>query len=156
MAEPFYAQYEVLFSKNLVGFENLRGLDDVVNQFVWVEKHSRDEKTGLLYHGWDETKKQKWANSTTGCSANFWGRSVGWYGMALADVIEYIPENYERRKELIAIFQRLALAIKNVQDKNSGVWYQVLDKGSEKGNFWKLPHRVCLFMLWQKVFGWMF
>ena len=129
MAEPFYAQYEVLFSKNLVD------LDDVVNQFVWVEKHSRDEKTGLLYHGWDETKKQKWANSTTGCSANFWGRSVGWYGMALADVIEYIPENYERRKELIAIFQRLALAIKNVQDKNSGVWYQVLDKGSEKGNF---------------------
>ncbi len=139
MAEPFKTQYEVLFGKNqnLVGFENLRGLayDDIVNQFVWMEKHARDAQTGLFYHGWDEAKKQSWANKETGLSKSFWGRADGWYGMALVEVINYLPENYGRRKELIAILQRFATAIASVQDKKSGVWFQVLDKGNEKGNF---------------------
>ncbi len=128
MGEPFKAQYSVIFKEE-------KNFDDIVNQFIWMEKHARDAKTGLLYHGWDEAKKQSWANPQTGLSKSFWGRADGWYAIALVEVINYLPETFERRKELIAILQRFAPAIANVQDKKSGVWYQVLDKGAEKGNY---------------------
>ncbi|HLT42513.1 MAG TPA: glycoside hydrolase family 88 protein, partial [Sphingobacteriaceae bacterium] len=82
MGEPFYAEYAKLFNEP-------EAFDDITNQFVLMEKHSRDEKTGLLYHGWDESREQAWADDITGKSPNFWGRSLGWFGMALVDAIEY-------------------------------------------------------------------
>ncbi|MBL0307826.1 MAG: glycoside hydrolase family 88 protein [Chitinophagaceae bacterium] len=66
----------------------------------------------MLYHGWDESKEQKWANKTTGQSPNFWGRSLGWYGMALVDVLDHFPVNHPKRAELITILHRFANAVK--------------------------------------------
>lgn len=128
MAEPFYAEYAVLFKEE-------KNFDDIANQFVYMEKHSRDTKTGLLFHGWDESKKEKWANKNNGCSPMFWGRAMGWYALALVDVLDYFPEMHPRRKELVAILQRLAPAILNVQDTQSGVWYDILDSAGVKGNY---------------------
>jgi unsaturated rhamnogalacturonyl hydrolase len=128
MAEPFYAEYSQLFN-------NPKDFDDVVQQFVWMENHARDPKTGLLYHGWDESKKQRWSDPVTGLSSQFWSRAMGWYLMGLVDVLDYLPQDHARRKTLIAIFQRLASAIKNYQDPTSAVWYQVTDKATEKGNY---------------------
>jgi unsaturated rhamnogalacturonyl hydrolase len=99
--------------------------------------HARDPKTGLLYHGWDESKQQRWANRQTGLSPNFWARAIGWYAMALVDTLDYFPENHPQRAELIAILKRLAPAIEKYQDANSGLWYQVLDKGTENGNYFE-------------------
>ncbi|MFM2325952.1 MAG: hypothetical protein RIR31_154, partial [Bacteroidota bacterium] len=96
MMEPFIVEYAVLFN-------DAKKFDDIVNQFVWMEKYSRDAKTGLLYHGWDESKLQKWANPNTGLSPEFWSRAMGWYMMALVDVLDQLPANYKRRSELIAI-----------------------------------------------------
>ncbi|RYF68937.1 MAG: glycoside hydrolase family 88 protein, partial [Cytophagaceae bacterium] len=109
--------------------------DDIVNQFVWMEKHARDEKTGLLYHGWDESREQKWANKQTGKSPNFWSRAMGWYAMALVDVLDYVPASYPRRGELVAILQRTLPAIVKYQDPKSGCWYQVTDRLGDKGNY---------------------
>jgi unsaturated rhamnogalacturonyl hydrolase len=128
MGEPFYAEYATVFDESA-------DFDDITKQFILMEKHSRDAKTGLLYHGWDESKQQKWANKTTGQSPNFWGRAMGWYGMALVDVLEYLPENHPQRKELLAILNRFAAAVQKYEDPKSGVWYQVLDKANEKGNY---------------------
>ena len=71
MASPFYAEYSKVF-------DFAEGFDDVANQIILIDKHTRDAKTCLLYHGWDESKKQEWADSATGCSKNFWGRAIGW------------------------------------------------------------------------------
>ncbi len=128
MAEPFYAEYAVLFKEE-------KNFDDIANQFVYMEKHSRDTKTGLLFHGWDESKKEKWANKNNGCSPMFWGRAMGWYALALVDVLDYFPENHPRRKELVSILQRLAPAILNVQDAQFGIWYNILDSAGVKGNY---------------------
>jgi unsaturated rhamnogalacturonyl hydrolase len=128
MGEPFYTEYTKTFGVDTA-------FNDIANQFIWMEKHSRDVKTGLLYHAWDESKEQKWANKTTGQSPNFWGRAMGWYAMALADVLDHFPKNHPRRPELIAIYNRLATAIVKVQDKPSGVWWQVLNMGDRKGNY---------------------
>ncbi|MEO6655078.1 MAG: glycoside hydrolase family 88 protein [Pyrinomonadaceae bacterium] len=127
MGEPFYAEYSLVFGED--------NWDDIANQFVWMEKHARDEKTGLLYHGWDESKQQKWADKTTGRSPHFWGRAMGWYVMGLIDVLEYFPKDHPRRGELIAILNRTAAAIEKVQDKQSGVWWDILDLPTRKGNY---------------------
>ena len=128
MGEPFYAEYSATFHDD-------KAFDDIAKQFVLMEQHSRDAKTGLLYHGWDESRKQRWANPTTGRSPNFWGRAMGWYAMALVDTLDYFPKDHPQRAELIAILNRLAKAITNYQDPATGLWYQVVDKGKEKGNY---------------------
>jgi len=128
MAAPFYAAYT---SANNAPNDYA----DIINQFVWMEKYSRDARTGLLYHGWDESRVQKWANPKTGQSPEFWTRAMGWYMMGLVDVLDYIPENYPRRSELIGIIQRLSAAIIQYQDKDSGVWWQITNKGFHKDNY---------------------
>lgn len=128
MAEPFYAEYTALFG-------DTKHFDDVINEFVWMEKHARDPKTGLIYHGWDESREQKWANKETGNSPNFWSRAMGWYAMALVDVLDYIPQNHPRRGELIAILNRFMPALVNFQDPKSGCWWQVTNRMGDKGNY---------------------
>lgn len=128
MGSPFYAEY-------LLTFKNGEGLEDVIKQFELCYKHTYDEKTGLLYHAWDEKREQEWADPETGLSQNFWGRSLGWYVMALADTIALLPEDYEGRSVLVEQLVSLMEALKKVQDPESKVWYQVLDKGDERGNY---------------------
>ena len=117
--------------------DDQKDFDDIVNQFVWMENHARDTRTGLLYHGWDESREQKWANKQTGQSPNFWSRAMGWYVMALVDVLDYVPQSYPRRGELVAILQRTMPAIVRYQDPKSGCWYQVTDRAGGKGNYFE-------------------
>ena len=127
MGQPFYAEYSMIFNED--------NWNDIANQFVWMEKHARDPKTGLLYHGWDESKQQKWANKETGLSPHVWGRAMGWYAIALVDVLDYFPKTNPRRAELIAILQREAEAIAKYQDKKTGVWYDIIDLPERKPNY---------------------
>src|SRR5262249_28982627 len=138
MREPFYAEYAATFHETAA-------FDDIVKQFILMERHSRDSKTGLLYHGWDESKEQRWADKTTGRSPNFWGRAMGWYAMALVDTLDYFPKDHPQRSELIAILNRLAAAVEKYQESKSGLWYQVLDKGTEKGNYLEAS-AACMFV----------
>lgn len=128
MGQPFYAEYAALVKDD-------KAFDDIANQFVWMEKHARDAKTGLLYHGWDESKAEAWANKTTGQSPNFWARAMGWYGMAMVDVLDNFPQNHPRRKEILAILGRFAQAVQKVQDPKTGLWFDVLNKPTAKGNY---------------------
>ena len=128
MAEPFYAGYDALDHTS-------SNYTDIINQFVWMERYSRDTATGLLYHGWDESRLQKWADPKTGRSPEFWNRAMGWYLMGLVDVLDYIPANYPRRNELVQILNRLVTAIVKYQDKTSGVWWQITNKANQKDNY---------------------
>ncbi len=128
MAGPFYAQYARTFDEPA-------GFDDVAHEIILTEQHTRDPKTGLLYHAWDERKQQRWANPETGCSPHFWGRAIGWYAMAIVDVLDYFPQDHPRRPELMTIFARLTEAVAKVQDQASGLWYQVLDQPERAGNY---------------------
>jgi unsaturated rhamnogalacturonyl hydrolase len=128
MAGPFLAQYGKVFQEPAA-------FDEVITQFMLMEKHARDDKSGLLYHGWDESRQQKWSDPKTGRSAIFWGRAMGWYAMALVETLDYVPPDHPRRGELIAILQRLAEAVAKVQDPKTGVWWQVLDQPGREGNY---------------------
>lgn len=133
MADAFWAQYEATFARNTQNA--LRIWDDITHQFILIEQHTRDPQTGLLYHAWDESKQQRWANPVTGCSPHFWGRAIGWYVMAIVDVLDFLPRDHARRNDLIAILHRALEAIVRVQDESTGVWYQLLDQGQRTGNY---------------------
>jgi unsaturated rhamnogalacturonyl hydrolase len=128
MGAPFYAQYAKEMNQPEL-------FDDVVNQFQLVHKYTYNPETGLNYHGWDESREQAWADSITGCSPHYWGRAMGWYAMALVDVLDFIPENHTGRAKIIEILNQVAAGIKKYQDPGTGLWYQVLDQGSREGNY---------------------
>ncbi|MBS1918818.1 MAG: glycoside hydrolase family 88 protein [Bacteroidetes bacterium] len=131
MAEPFYAEY-VLLSHDSAAY------NDIAGQFISIEKHCRDPKSGLLYHAWDASKNENWANKITGLSPNFWARAMGWYACALVDILDYFPAGHPKRKTLINILNRLVTALEKQQDKISGLWYDVLNyngPGKEKNYF---------------------
>ncbi|WP_427874279.1 glycoside hydrolase family 88/105 protein [Flavobacterium sp. MMS24-S5] len=127
MGTPFYAQYTA-------EFEQGKSFDDIVKQFEQIHQHTLDPKTGLLFHAWDESKKMDWTNKETGTSPNFWSRSIGWYMMALVDVLDFMPKEHPKRKELIQYLNEISKAVAKYQDK-SGLWYQVTDAGNRKGNY---------------------
>lgn len=128
MAAPFLAQYAEEFDDPAL-------FDDAVRQIELVAKYTYDPEKGLYYHGWDESREQIWADKETGTSPSFWGRSIGWFGMALVDLLDYLPENHEGREVVLKNIQRLAVGVKEHQDQESGVWYQVVDQGDRVGNY---------------------
>jgi unsaturated rhamnogalacturonyl hydrolase len=128
MAQPFYAEYSALA-------HDWSAFNDIALQFILMEKNSIDTKTGLLYHGYDESREQKWANPVTGRSSHFWGSAMGWYGMGLVDALEHFPANHPKRDSLLQILSRFAKTVQSVQDAKSGVWYDILDRPTGKGNY---------------------
>lgn len=130
MGQPFYAEYASVFG-------DTAAFNDITRQFVLIERHARDPKTGLLYHGWDESKQQKWANKATGLSPNVWGRALGWYGMAMVDVLDYFPKNHPGRDSIIQILNRFVKAITAAQDAKTGLWHDVVNKPNEPRNYFE-------------------
>ncbi len=128
MSSPFLAEYAKVFDRPDL-------MDRVAHQILLIERMTRDPRTGLLYHGWDESREQEWADSLTGLSAHFWSRAMGWYVMAIVDSLEFFPITHPERGTIIGIFRRVCLALLQVQEKETGLWYQVLDQGDREGNY---------------------
>jgi unsaturated rhamnogalacturonyl hydrolase len=136
MVMPFYIKY-------IKKFGNKNDLKDICFQFVNVRNHMFNKEKGLYYHGYDESRKEAWADKETGLSPNFWGRAMGWLVMALVDVLEELDEKVigdyknltEECKDLQGIFKEAIEGILQYQDPDSGMWYQVVDKTKSKGNY---------------------
>jgi unsaturated rhamnogalacturonyl hydrolase len=126
MAAPFLAEYAATFG-------DTGEYDDIGRQITLIYERTRDERTGLLYHGWDSSGTQRWGDDR-GRSANFWARGVGWYAMACADVLDVLPAGTER-EAIARIFSDTMTAVVRTQDPASGVWWQVLDAPERPGNY---------------------
>lgn len=132
MEAPFYCEYA---KRYLTGEEQKKAYDDVVNQIMVVARHTYDLETGLYRHAWDESKKQAWCDPQTGQASHVWGRALGWYCMAMVDVLGFLPEQHSGRDSILSILQPLCQNIKGLQDKDYGAWYQVMDQGQRTGNY---------------------
>ena len=128
MAAPFYAECGQVFEESFA-------YDVAAQQVVLMDRHAYNQGVGLHYHGWDAAKIQPWANPATGCSSNFWGRSEGWYAMALVDILDFMPTNHPARQPILAILKKTARGIAIWQDPATGLWWQVMDQGQRKGNY---------------------
>ncbi|SHG03477.1 glycoside hydrolase family 88/105 protein [Dysgonomonas macrotermitis] len=143
MAGPFLAEYGKTF--------NEPGLyDEVVLQIVDAHKYLYDAKTGLYYHGWDESRQQKWADPVTGLSPNFWSRSIGWYMMSIVDALDFIPEDHPKRPELIGILKDISAAVEKFREPKTGMWYQVTNLGTREGNYLESSGSVMFIYTWVK------
>ncbi|HVT83008.1 MAG TPA: glycoside hydrolase family 88 protein, partial [Phycisphaerae bacterium] len=138
MACPFLSEYAYLSNQPKYG-------DEAATQIILFANHAIDPKTGLVYHGYDDSKTQSWADKNTGLSPNFWGRADGWYAMALVDTLDYLPAKHPQRGAIIKILQTLAGGIEKVQDKDTGVWWQILDKPTAPGNY-REASASCMFV----------
>jgi len=127
MAGPIQAEYGKLFGDSYY-------FDVVTKQVLLMYENMRDEKSGLLFHAWDESKQEKWANQETGLSPEVWGRALGWYVVAILDILELIPEDHKDRNRLIEIERSVLKALVKYQDTN-GLWYQVVPKPDGEGNW---------------------
>lgn len=137
MAEPFYAEYADVFHES-------GDFTDVTKQFELVDRHLRSAKTGLLYHAWDESKRAPWSDKQTGDSHIVWARGMGWTMMALVDTIPYYPKNDPGRAVLLRILNRTAEAVIRSQDPQTGLWYQVMDRPHQPGNYLE-SSAACMF-----------
>lgn len=143
MAPPFLAEYGVTFHAPYL-------LDDAALQIITAYEDLVDEKTGLLYHGWDESRKQQWADSVTGKSPNFWSRSIGWYMMAIVDVLDFLPAEHSKRTKIISILNNISTAIEKYREPTSGMWYQVTDQGDREGNYLESSGSAMFIYTWVK------
>ncbi|NGM65522.1 glycoside hydrolase family 105 protein [Sphingobacterium sp. SGR-19] len=143
MAGPFLAQYAKENNEAAL-------FDDVALQIVDVRKYLYDSETGLYFHGWDESKQQRWADPKTGLSPHFWSRSIGWYMMAIVDVLDFLPEDHKDRPEIIKILQELSASIEKFRDTETGMWYQVTDLGDREGNYLESTGSIMFIYTWIK------
>ena len=129
MAQPFYMQYELTYN----GGKNCL---DSYNQFLNVYRLMRDLRNGLYYHAYDESRESFWCDSVTGLSDNFWLRALGWYAMALIDTVEIMPDSMaEERAGLSRIYRELIDSMLPYQDEETGMWYQVVNRGRISPNY---------------------
>jgi unsaturated rhamnogalacturonyl hydrolase len=128
MAGPFLAEYARVFSQP-------QDFDEVAHQITLIEAHTRDEKTGLLHHAWDEKHEQPWANPVNGKSPHIWGRALGWFEMALVDIFDFFPQNHPQYPRLLEIFTNVGDALLKYQHQETGMWYQIVDLGNRQGNY---------------------
>lgn len=144
MAAPFLAEYGKTFHE-------LDLFDDVALQIVDIHKYAYDPLTGLYYHGWDESRQQRWANAKTGLSPNFWSRSIGWYMMAMVDVLDFLPADHPKRSEIISILQNLCASVERFRDSKTGMWYQVTDQMDREGNYIESSASAMFIYTWVKA-----
>jgi unsaturated rhamnogalacturonyl hydrolase len=128
MGQPFYAQYAATNNEPAA-------FDDIAKQFLLVARHTRDPRTGLMYHAWDYAKAQPWADSTTGLSKNFWGRAMGWYVMGVVETLDHFPADHPDRPAIIQTLRDAAEGVARVQDPVTGLWWNVMDQPNRAGNY---------------------
>ncbi|KAJ7620559.1 Six-hairpin glycosidase-like protein [Mycena polygramma] len=128
---PFYASYTLTFDPR-----NASALADMMRQLdlLWVHCAAANG-TGLLVHGYDDSKTAVWADPVSGQSPHVWGRSLGWYTMALVDTLEILPRQTPGWALLRERFHLLAGALRTAVDGASGAWWQVLDQPERAGNY---------------------
>ena len=129
MAQPFYMDYETRYNK-------MQGCIDSYKQFMNIKKHMRDEKPGLYYHGYDESRQMYWADPVTGCSPNFWLRAMGWFMVAMVDVLERMDEQlYNEYRGIMAQLRQTIEDVHKFQDEETGMFWQVMDHPGVEGNY---------------------
>ncbi len=137
MGGPICAQYGSEFHKP-------EYFDMITEQIILMEKRTKDSKTGLWYHAYDEDRKMEWADKETGRSGYFWGRSIGWVPVALLEDLRFLPKEHKNYETVVKMLCSLLKAIVTFQDSKTGMWYQVVDKVGEDGN-WPETSCTCLF-----------
>lgn len=128
MADVFAVRYGAKFGEPKL-------FDEAVHQITLIHRHTHDPRTGLYFHGWDESKTRPWADKVTGTSPEIWARAVGWYAMAMVDVLDALPPDHPGRAQVLPLLRDLCAALLKVQDRDTAGWWQIMDKPTGPKNY---------------------
>ncbi|WP_330342265.1 glycoside hydrolase family 88/105 protein [Streptomyces sp. NBC_00557] len=128
MVNPFLVEYGKEFGDSAY-------TDNEAARQLYVYGSHLQVANGLLRHAYDESRTASWADPQTGLAPEHWCRAVGWYSMAIVNVLDAIPANQSRRPQLLASLRKLAAALEKYQDPATGRWLQVMDKGDRSDNW---------------------
>ena len=128
MAGPIQAEYASEFNRP-------EFLETAIEQALLMDKYIKNPRTGLLHQGWDYSKAALWSDPETGISPECWGRAMGWYVVAVLDILEFTPQNHPQYGKLVEIERNALNAVMKYQDENTGMWYQIVDKGDRSDNW---------------------
>jgi unsaturated rhamnogalacturonyl hydrolase len=129
MGQPFLVNYGRLFD------DAAFGNDMAVVQSMLAAGHCLDPKTGLLYHAWDQDRNAAWADPKTGRSPVIWGRGMGWFVMAMVDILEQLPASHPGYPRLHDVLKKNVAGLAQTQDRRTGRWFQVVDQPRLAGNW---------------------
>lgn len=129
MSMPLLCRYEKIIGNDGKYYQ------EAIHQFKTYYTHLADPETGLLFHAYDEDGSEDWAILPDNHSSEFWGRSIGWFCMALVEVLEVMPEDIEGRQDLVEMLDSIIGGLKQFQDEQTGLWYQVVNKGHLPDNW---------------------
>lgn len=132
MGSPFLAEYANRYE---TGEQQARDYADVINQIIMASNHTYDHKSRLYLHACDVSRQMFWCDPVTGQSKHCWGRALGWYSMAIVDNLDYLPADFENRQKAVDILLHIASQLQRYADPETGLWYQVMDRSGEEGNY---------------------
>ena len=135
MVAPLLARYSAAVQNPEYGMM-------AVKQALLMYEHMCDKSDGMLFHGWDSSMTAPWANPETGLSAEKWGRAMGWFVYASAEIIEILGTEFAGVSTVAENLRCSLEALIKVQSEE-GFWYQVINKPDAKGN-WKETSCTCL------------
>lgn len=102
-----------------------------------IQNATAPNNTGLMYHGYDYSHVAVWASPDRGHSPEVWDRALGWYSMALVDVLDIIPRSHLGYGKLLSILQLLVPHIRDAADPTSGVWWLVITQPGRARNYFE-------------------
>jgi unsaturated rhamnogalacturonyl hydrolase len=117
---------------------------DLIEQLKVHREKLLDKKWGLWVHGYDEDNTDYndlcsqvgWAKMTPQRkSIEFWGRGNGWVVMATADALRTVPPKSAYFKVFAKELREITRNLPELQDKNSGLWFQLPIYPNDPGNF---------------------
>lgn len=132
MGSPFLAEYALRYEE---GEQQATDYADVINQMVMASYRTYDPSSRLYRHACDVSRQMFWCDPISGQSQHCWGRALGWYAMAIVDNLEFLPDNCPDRQKAVDILLHIAAQLERYADKESGLWYQVMDRSGDEGNY---------------------
>ena len=132
MGEPFLVEYAKLLGDDQMFKE---ACEESMHQFLTAARVTYDPVTGLHRHAYDSSRKMFWCDPETGQSEHCWARALGWYCIAVVDVLETVPHDIKGRNEVVDVFRRIINTIPHFADPKTGMWYQVMDQPGREGNY---------------------
>ncbi|MFF3397715.1 glycoside hydrolase family 88 protein [Streptomyces sp. NPDC002659] len=128
MVNPFLVEYGKEFG------DSAYTSNEATRQLAVYGSHLQ-VANGLLRHAWDESRDASWSDPGTGLAPEHWCRAIGWYSMAIVNVLDAVPAGHPRRAQLLTVLRKLAAGIEHYQDPATGRWFQVVDKGAQADNW---------------------
>jgi unsaturated rhamnogalacturonyl hydrolase len=93
--------------------------DDAVKQITQFADKMFDRQKGLWMHGWVE--------SMTVHPEFHWARANGWAAVAVAELLDVLPENHPGRPKVLEIYRAHIRGLAERQGRD-GRWHQLLDR----------------------------